>query len=126
VTVVHFRTFNTMSSSIDTQLVKTAIAQLKKYGDSESTIEILAYCQSKDVKSNTEFLVMDTSTIPEGLSGDFVPHFFLLVNQDAQWKLINNFDDDELMDWVLENDKEIIVVSNQFYFLQDILKEIRL
>ena len=116
-----------MTSSIDMQLVKTAIAQLKKYLDSESTIEILAYCQNKAVKSNTEFLVMDTSTIPEGLSGDFVPHFFLLVNQDTQWKLMNNFDDDdELMDWVLENNKEIIVVSNQFYFLQDILNEIRL
>jgi hypothetical protein len=115
-----------MTSSIDTQLVKTAIAQLKKYGDSESTIEILAYCQSKDLTLSTEFLVMDTSTIPEGLSGDFVAHFFLLVNQDTQWKSINNFDDDELMDWVLENDKEIIVVSSQFYYLQDILNQIEL
>lgn len=69
---------------------------------------------------------MDISTIPEGLSGDFVPHFFLLVNQDTQWKLMNNLDDDELMDWVLENDKEIIVVSSQFYFLQDILNQIEL
>lgn len=51
---------------------------------------------------------------------------FLLVNQDTQWKLLNNFDDDKLMEWVLENDKEIIVVSSQFYYLQDILKEIRL
>jgi len=119
-----------MSTFIKTQLVKTAITQLKEYldaeFDSESTIEILAYCQNKDVKSNTEFLVIDTSTIPEGLSGDFVPHFFLLVNQDAQWKLINNLDDDELMEWVLENDKEIIVVSSQFYFLQDILNQIEL
>lgn len=85
----------------------------------------IAYFQCKDL-NRTEFLVMDTSTIPEGLSGDFVPHFFLLLNQDTQWKLMNNLDDDELMDWVLENDKEIIVVSSQFYFLQDILNQIEL
>jgi hypothetical protein len=112
-----------MSSSIDAQLVEIAIAQLKKHFDLESSIKILAYFQTKD---STELLITNTSTIPEGLSGDFVPHFFLLVNQDAQWKLINNFDDDELMNWVLENDKKIIVVSSQFYFLQDILNQIEL
>lgn len=104
-------------------LLQEAKIKLLEMMESLDKIEILAYSYCKDDIS-TEFLIMDTSTIPEGLSGDFVPKFFLLVNKDTQWKLINNLDDDELTDWVLENDKEIIVVSSQFCYLQSVLEEV--
>jgi len=77
----------------------------------------IAYSQCKDVKNRTEFLVMDTSTIPKGSGCDFIPRFFLLVNQGTQWELTKELNDDELIDWSLKNDKEITVVSNEFYLI---------
>ena len=76
----------------------------------------IAYSQFKDL-NRTEFLVMDTSTIPEGSRGDFIPRFFLLINQGTQWELTKELNDDELTDWSLKNDKEITVVSNEFYLI---------
>lgn len=85
------------------------------YLSQELSIEILAYCQTKD--SSTELLITNTSTIPEGSRGDFIPRFFLLVNQGTQWELTKELNDDELTNWVLKNDKEITVVSNEFYLI---------
>lgn len=77
--------------------------------------EILAYCQTKD--NSTELLIRNTSTILGGISGDFIPRFFLLINQGTQWELTKELNDDELTDWSLKNDKEITVVSNEFYLI---------
>jgi hypothetical protein len=88
---------------------------LHYYLSQELSIEILAYCQTKD--SSTELLITNTSTIPEGSRGDFIPRFFLLVNQGTQWELTKELNDDELTNWVLKNDKEITVVSNEFYLI---------
>lgn len=81
----------------------------------ELSIEILAYCQTID--NSIELLITNTSTIPEGSRGDFISRFFLLVNQGTQWELTKELNDDELTNWVLKNDKEITVVSNEFYLI---------
>jgi len=88
---------------------------LHYYLSQELSIEILAYCQTID--NSTELLITNTSTTLGGLSGDFVPRFFLLANQGTQWELTKELNDDELTDWVLKNDKEITVVSNEFYLI---------
>jgi hypothetical protein len=100
---------------MNTQLLKEAKIQLSVQLESLDGIEILAYRNYVEDNS-TEFLVVE-STVPEGLSGDFLPCFYLLVFRDKQWKLDVVEDTDDVMEWAVAEDKNLFVVSDDFYGL---------
>jgi len=97
------------------QLLKKAKIQLSEYLESLDGIEILAY-RNYHEDNSTEFLVIE-STAPEGLSGDFLPYFYLLVFRDEQWKLDVVEETDDVMEWAVAEDKNLFVVSDDFYYL---------
>jgi hypothetical protein len=99
------------------KLLKDAKIQLSEYLESLDGIEILAYRNCVEDNS-TEFLVIE-STVPKGLSGDFFPCFYLLVLRDEQWKLDVIEDTDDVMEWAVDEDKNLFVVSADFYYLGD-------
>ena len=111
---------------MDKKLLKEAKSQLLELRESLDEIKIVAYSFYYDHPDDTEFLVIDTSTMPEGLDGDYSPCFFLLFHQDTEWELGLTMETEELMDWMLDDRKKAIIpVSDEFYFLEsELLQEI--